>query len=251
MHTDQLEQLGLSKNEARLYETLLKHGESAVGELAAKSGINRRNIYDALVRLMEKGLAFEIVTSREQRYRATDPRKLSELVEEKRMLVDSMLPSLEKLFAQRKSTEGVVVYRGLEGWKTYLRDIIRIGEDVYTIGAKGAWSDPRLKSTYDQVVKESNKKNITYHLLFDGDLADMHTQFEQHLHIKHKYLPRTASSSVTVDIFGDHVVFFTGAEPNAIDEKATFTTFIDMQVADAMRMWFALLWKSVPERRKK
>ena len=60
MITEVLENLGLSKNEARIYETLLKEGESPVGFLAVKSGVHRRNVYDTLNRLIEKGLAFEI-----------------------------------------------------------------------------------------------------------------------------------------------------------------------------------------------
>ena len=43
-----LERLGLSKNEAKVYETMLREGESSVGNLAIKSRVHRRNVYDTL-----------------------------------------------------------------------------------------------------------------------------------------------------------------------------------------------------------
>lgn len=58
MFTETLQQLGLAKNEARIYQTLLQRGEMAVGEIANKSGVHRRNVYDSLNRLVEKGLVF-------------------------------------------------------------------------------------------------------------------------------------------------------------------------------------------------
>ncbi len=83
MINDVLENLGLSKNEAKIYEALLREGESPVGHLAVKSGVHRRNVYDTLNRLIEKGLAFEILEKPENHYKAVDPNKFSEILEEK------------------------------------------------------------------------------------------------------------------------------------------------------------------------
>ena len=87
MISDTLENLGLSKNEAKVYETLLREGESPVGHLAIKSGVHRRNVYDTLNRLTEKGLAFEILENPENKYKAVDPNKFSEMLEEKQQQI--------------------------------------------------------------------------------------------------------------------------------------------------------------------
>ena len=72
-HTKTLETLGLAKNEARIYETLLREGESTVGHISQKSEVYRRNVYDSLNRLMEKGLVFELIHTKENHYKAVDP----------------------------------------------------------------------------------------------------------------------------------------------------------------------------------
>ena len=51
--------LGLAKNEAKIYEVLIREGNSPVGKISEKSGIHRRNVYDSLNRLIEKGLRSE------------------------------------------------------------------------------------------------------------------------------------------------------------------------------------------------
>lgn len=54
-----LEGLGLSPNEAKIYETLVLRGESSVSDIAVAAKIHRRNAYDAIERLIDKGLCFQ------------------------------------------------------------------------------------------------------------------------------------------------------------------------------------------------
>ena len=127
MYQELLENLGLAKNEAKIYETLLIEGESSIGHIADKSLVHRRNVYDSIKRLIEKGLVFEIIETKENRYQAVDPKKLAEVIEEKQTALNSAMPNLEKLFSGKPMTEAVTIYPGLEGWKNYMRDILRIG----------------------------------------------------------------------------------------------------------------------------
>src|SRR3989344_6523543 len=134
MIIDALQELGLAKNEARIYETLLREGECGVSTISTKSEVNRRNVYDSINRLIEKGLVFEVRTALENRYHAVEPAKLTELIEEKQRALSTVLPEMGKLYYGTPRKEEVFVYRGIEGWKNYLRDMLRIGEDNYTIG---------------------------------------------------------------------------------------------------------------------
>ncbi len=54
MFENLLQDLDLTQNEARIYETLLKNGTSSVPDISQASGIHRRNIHDALRRLIDK-----------------------------------------------------------------------------------------------------------------------------------------------------------------------------------------------------
>ncbi|EKD76146.1 MAG: hypothetical protein ACD_43C00212G0001, partial [uncultured bacterium] len=98
MYTELLQEIGLSPNEAKIYETLLNIGETGVGDIATKANIHRRNVYDALQRLVQKGLVFTTFQKNENRYSAVDPNKLMELVREKQVHLAEVLPELQKMY---------------------------------------------------------------------------------------------------------------------------------------------------------
>ena len=94
MNTDLFEELGLSMNEAKIYDALITYGGSGVSTIALRSKVHRSNAYDSLHRLIEKGLVYEVFGQRENLYEAVDPGKLLEFFEEKQMKLRSALPSL-------------------------------------------------------------------------------------------------------------------------------------------------------------
>lgn len=242
-YTSTLESIGLAKNEARIYETLVREGEIGVGKIASVSKVHRRNVYDSLNRLIERGLVFERMTSTEHLYQATDPKKLLEIVEEKRAYVSKALPDLEKLYLAKEHEDDVIVYRGIEGWKSYLRDIIRIGVDVYTIGAKGLWQDDRFSHVMAQLSRESKRKGMRMHWLIDADSPQEYMNFlEEKFNVEYRMLPKGSESTVAIDVFGDHVVILSGITSDSLVEDRSVIVLINPDTANAFRTWFKLLW---------
>lgn len=250
MYNEQLQELGLSLNEARIYEVLLKAGEASVGRIAKLSNIHRRNIYDTLQRLIERGLVFEIRNNTENRFQAVDPKKLLELVEEKYLSINKILPSLEALFKGTLLEQRVFLYRGIEGWKNYMRDILRIGEDFYCIGAKGAWMDPRIANLFPKFIKDANKKNIKYFHLFDYEVKERKHEIVKHVGRNYKFFPKGYSAPAAVDIFGSHVNILSNIHVGGMDEDFSFTVIVNEQIADAFRTWFKFMYDFCPVRDK-
>lgn len=111
------EDLGLSPNEAKIYEALAERGELSISAIAVAAQVHRRNAYDAMQRLIDKGLCFQIFSPSGDRYNAVDPDKLLELVGEKQKRLEAVLPELKKKFRTRLAPEEAYIYRGLEGQK--------------------------------------------------------------------------------------------------------------------------------------
>lgn len=243
MYTETLELLGLAKNEARIYETLLKEGVSSVGFIAQKSQVHRRNVYDSLNRLLEKGLVFEIAEANENKYQAVDPKKLTELLEERQRALEKIMPDLEKFHRETPHKNEVYIYKGIEGWKNYMRDILRLGQDVYTIGGKGAWRDARLKVFFEKFLKDAEKKGIHFHILFDQEAKEILSQAGPMPGASALFFPKEYSTETAVDIFGDRIVIFSNVKSGIIDETSSLTVVINQQIADSFRIWFALLAK--------
>ena len=248
MYTHIFQQLGLPKNEAKIYEALLKEGELSVGEIALKSKVHRRNVYDSMGRLIEKGLVFEIIQSKENRYQAVEPNKLMELVQEKQVLLESIMPGLESLYQSKSAEQGVFIYRGIEGWKNYMRDILRVKEDFYCIGAKGAWMDRRLMHFFPKFIKEANKAKIKYFHLFDYEVKTSAHEITKFVGNDFKFLPPGYSTPNAIDIFGPQVNILSNMHVGGVHETDfSMTVIVNRQIADAFRTWFRFMYDFCPK----
>ncbi len=249
MFNEVLEQLNLAKNEARIYETLLREGESSIGKIAIKSQINRRNVYDSMNRLIEKGLVFEIVLRNENRYQAVDPHKLMEIVREKEQMLTNIMPELERLYTGTPNTDQVFIYRGPEGWKNYMQDILRVGKDAYFIGAKGGWLDQRVKNFFPDFIREADRKGIKFHHLFDHEVKETVPEIIPLIGQSYRFMPKGYSAPASVDIFGDHVNIISGIKLGGLEETFSVTVIVNSQIADAFRLWFKLIWDFCPKQK--
>jgi len=247
MYTEIFTQLGLVKNEARIYEALLKEGESSVGRISVKSGVHRRNVYDTLNRLMEKGLVAEIVDTRENRYQAVDPQKLMEILEEKKSTLDKVMPSLKKLYKDKPHQESVQIYHGPEGWKNYMLDMINTGETVYFIAAKGGWLDERVKDFFPTFIEKAEKAGLDYYHIFDHEVQTDCQEILKYVGDKYKFLPKGYSTRCSIDIFGDHVNIVVGIKAGSLEEESSLVVIKNPLVADSFRTWFQFMWDVCPD----
>jgi sugar-specific transcriptional regulator TrmB len=240
------EKLGLSKNEGKIYEVLLTFGEQSVGTISEKSGVHRRNIYDSLNRLMEKGLATEIIESGENRYQASEPKKLSEDLAGKFEMLDNVMPELNKLYFSTPTEYRVHTYKGAEGWKQYMRDVLKTGEDFYSIGAEGAWLDERVKSFFPGFLEQIRKKKIKMHHLFDYDVRENDHPIIRMVGEDYRFIPKKYSTNSGIDVFGDRVNImhnqYLGQVGNP--EEIMFTVIVNKNLADSYRTWFKFMWDS-------
>jgi len=247
MYSQIFQQLGLAKNEAKIYESLLREGELSVGQVSQKAQVHRRNVYDSMNRLVEKGLVFEIIQSKENRYQAVDPNKLMELVEEKQLMLSRVMPELDSLFRAKPQEQSVFIYRGIEGWKNYMRDILRVGEDFYCIGAKGAWMDERLLHFFPRFMNETKKLNLNYYHLFDFEIKALGHEITEHVGENYKFLPPGYSTSNSIDIFGPQVNILQNIQVGGVHETSfSMTVIVNQQIADAFRTWFRFMYDFCP-----
>ena len=244
MNSQIYESLGLSPNEAKIYESLVETGESGISAIAVNAKIHRRNAYDAIRRLIDKGLCFEIISSKENQYNAVDPDKLVELLAEKQANLEKMLPGLKKKFIQRVAPEEAYIYRGLEGQKNIWRDVLRVSQDSYFIGAKGGWFDKRLEANNKAFFNEAKRKKIKFFQLFDSEIKMLDPNFPKKFpaQLEYRYLPKKYSTDSGIHIFGDYIITYTGLHLGRLDENVVFFVIHSHNLAESYRKWFWYMW---------
>ena len=246
MYEELLREIGLSHNEARVYEALLQVGEASVQTISLKSKVHRRNVYDSLNKLMEKGLASEVFIKGEKNFKATNPRRLLELIKEKEAKLNSSLPEMQKRYEAIEEKEEAYLYRGIEGFKNYLQDILKTKETVYFIGAKAFWLDERLKHFLPRFQRERKRLGIKFMHLFDYEVKDQKPEILELVGKPYKFLPKEYSSPPAVDIFGPYVVTFVGVKVGHLYEEPIQFVMKSKKLADGYRKFFQFMWDKCP-----
>ena len=248
MHGETLQALGLSPNEAKIYEALISYGGSGVSTISLRSGVHRRNAYDTLRRLIEKGLVYEIFTQGETVYEAVEPGKLMEIVKEKERMLEGALPSLLSTYTKKRAPQQAYIYTGIEGMKNFLREALRVGEDMYEFGAKGGWFDPRMLTFTQWFLSEAKKKGMKFHHIFDWEVKEKLPDVPKAVGKPYKFAPKKYSSESAIEVFGDHVVTFTGLGLGKLDDDLSIFVIVSPRLAESYRTWWKFMWDMLPSR---
>lgn len=112
-----LEGIGFTHAQAKVYLVLLELGQSKVGRVIEKSGLQSSVVHNNLNKLVDKGMINFVLLGKVKLYSVADPKVLSKYVEEQKKEIDSLIPDFERRFNKKTKTE-VEVYRGKKGLKT-------------------------------------------------------------------------------------------------------------------------------------
>ncbi|HRY63233.1 MAG TPA: helix-turn-helix domain-containing protein [Patescibacteria group bacterium] len=243
MYSQIFQEIGLTPNEAKIYETLLGEGELGISSISLNSGIHRRNTYDAIDRLVEKGLVFPILSKAENIYKAVTPAKLLEIIRAKESKLTGVLPALEEQYNKRPRRQETFIYRGAEGIKNYLRDILKTGADLCTIGSAGFLLIKQIKNFAISYRAEAKDLGLRERHIFNNSLRDKISEFPSLLPESYKFLPANNLNNTSINVFGDHVVSIMEGES---ENDLALYIIIDAQIADGYRQIFNILWENLP-----
>lgn len=227
---EELTASGLTKAEARIYAALVELGKAQAGILSRKTGIHRRNVYDALERLIEKGFASFIRENNKRFYMASEPQKILDSIDAKKEALLSVIPLLEQKFNAVKQKQETLFYKGVEGLKSVFDDQLNYKEILAISPANMA------KAVLPYYMKHYTnariKKKIRLKMIYTGGIRG-----KQMPMCEIRHLPKYYESPVSLNIYGDKAAIIVwGIEPAAI-------LISNREVAKAFRNYFELMWK--------
>jgi len=125
-----LEELGLTKGEAKVYLALLELGASTKSSIVRKSGVSPSIVYEILEKLMNKGLVSSAFIEKTRYFEANEPSLLLQLVreekrkiKEKEKITKELIPLLKLKKEVRKNFLLTKVYEGVKGFKAMLWEV--------------------------------------------------------------------------------------------------------------------------------
>lgn len=132
----ELEKLNLTDREADVYLALLELGETTIERISRKSKIKRTTVYDVIESLKEKGLIGSVKHKKRALYYAEDPRILGNQLEEKKAVLNNILPQLLSMSALMDKKPDIRYFEGVEGIKNVYQDTLNYpGQEILMWGS--------------------------------------------------------------------------------------------------------------------
>ena len=144
MTISDLKSAGLDEKESMAYLALLELGEAHMGQLVKKSGLKRTTLYDVMEALKRQGLVSTLKRQKKIVYMAEDPRKILELLDEKRSSIEKILPELLSITNTLEKRPRIRYFEGVDGMKEVYKDTLR-----YTNQRIQAWVSEDMINHFD------------------------------------------------------------------------------------------------------
>lgn len=231
--------VGLSEGEIKVYLALLKLGSVQVSKIKEETNLHRTTIYDFIEKLLNKGLINYAIRNNVKYYNATHPNKLLDFITEKEENVREILPSLAKLAETKKEEIKVEVYKGVEGFKVVLNDVIRTGQDMAGFGIDEMKFKDRFPILMEQHFKKEKTAGIKERLLTSENIKFV---FDKET-TQYRYVSEEFFNPTPTIIYGNKVVMM-------VWEPLTIVVIENSDLADSYRKHFEMLWNAASENPK-
>lgn len=249
MYENLLKGLGLSANEALVYEILLQNGPLAVKAILPKTDLRRSNLYNVLTSLK----AHELIIERPGKngvavFYPETPEKLEDLfarqedrLKQLRHSLADDVPAMKNLFKLKQERPVVRYYEGVDGFKKIYEETLAVpGAEVRVWVSK--FGDVALDNYIKTYVKKRAELNIHTKILSGKTIGSDLIAQDKELKKDRRFLPDTLPTEI--DVFGDRVAFL------SFRHNLIGVVIENADLADTMRKIFDSLWSKLPEVKK-
>ena len=249
MDSSVLRDIGLTENEIKIYLILLQNGPLTAYELGQKTGIYRAHVYDKAEQLMDKGLVTHIYKGAKKQFQAASPQKINEYlaekqkeIEAKQQRVAAAMPELLALTTQSTEQTKVEVFKGPEGLKHFLRDIIKMKTEVLITGIDDAKYQDALPIFMKQYFRDLRLEKIKERDITIKRKGVFQFGPKTAPTTEYRYLTEEQFNPTNTFVYAEKVVIVTWGTP------ASAVMIQNKSVAATYRSHFEHLWRIADKR---
>lgn len=227
-----LERLGMNENERKIYLFLLQAGISTAPDAADATGIDKATVYRALEHLMHLGFASAVVLEGVKRFSAAPPTKLVEQADALKTELAHILPKLQALTTLQRTNAEVELFRGPEGVKAVMQDVLTTEQPYYIMGhAENFYKE--IPVYCDIWIGRIEQKKVKGKLL-----CPKSESFKIAKNEELRYLPSELTSLISTWVYGDKTAQFIMTHPVYV------TVIKSKTVAESTKKLFDHIWKT-------
>ena len=236
-----LQQIGLSEKEAKVYLASLELGPSTAQTIAAKATVNRPTTYVMIESLIKRGLMSSFQKGKKRFFVAGKPTQLLYLLDAKKReineqetLIKSVLNKIGSISQSNNKEFSVVVYEGVEAIKIVQDELSKNTDDVFEIvphDIVGKYIPPIFPGD----VRESFSKKFHIKSLYTNTAGPLNLK---KVNVEYRYLPSEKFPiEAEILIFGNKVIIST------FRNKPVYIHISDQDIVNTMKVMFIGIWE--------
>lgn len=219
-----LEEVGLTKSEAKIYMTLIRYGPLTAGRIVTLSKQHISVTYAALQRLAEKGYVSHIRKGKFEEYSVMDPEVFLDKLKETIQSLEPRISAWRKYTESAKDRTTVEVFEGIKGLTNMVNQTLKTAKKgdywrSFTLGEENKLPDvlPFFKKVNEKRIRLGLKTRLVCNKAYKDAMysfGDSHHLSTSNLRFVDFEFPQG------VIIFQDNIIFFSWMrEPKAIHIK--------------------------------
>ncbi|MBI5071564.1 hypothetical protein HZB93_01590 [Candidatus Falkowbacteria bacterium] len=247
----ELQKLGLSDKEAKVYLSSMELGPTPVQEISKKAGVNRATTYVMIESLISRGLMSSFEKGKKRFFTAESPLRLLALlrkeeaeIKDKMRNLEEIIPHMNTLLAKVEERPRVRFYEGKEGLKAVREDFLRTHdkriETIYSADyIRQVFTDDERKEYVDKRTEKGIKVRSIY-TFEKGTLA-----------VKDKTATRCKIPVSKFPLFCDIVMYSNNVAITSLKGRLFGIIVESKEFADTMRSIFELSWEAAEKYKEK
>lgn len=240
--SEQLEQFGLSENESALYLSLLQKNPQTAFALAKETAIPRATVYITLQSLEKKTIVASYKKNNVLYFLPESPSRFERLLEEKKKILDSIIPQMRGLISVNDISPSVKLYSGEDGARIVLDDIydrpIEKGiREFLTI------SHPEFRTYFPKYLpeklKEKNRLGIRTRLIApESEKEGLPKEYGSDEFRETRFLPDEFPFQGTLIIYGNKTALFSSKD------NEVYSVILESPIiTNIFKQFFLFTWK--------
>lgn len=246
MEKEDFIKLGFNKNEAIVYLSLIKFGESDANQLINDTKFHKNIVYDNLEKLIDKGLITYIIEEGRRVYKIASPNALIQFFEEqekeiknKKKFAEKLSEDINQVIKTIPIRREATIYKGIKAIKSVYKETLK-GNDYVVFGAPKESVEIMGNYFWKNYTQKRIATKIKVRMIFNQSLKDfgnkLKNKFTQIRYFEQDFEPLTEThiqdDKVAITVWTEEPVLF---------------LIKDKFVAESYKRYFENMWgNSIP-----
>lgn len=239
-----MKELGFSPSEIKIYLHLLKTGASYANKISSQTKINRTNVYEALDRLINKGVISFIAKNKVKWFEAKQPEAILTLVQAKEQQLKQTktnlkrdINKLKKQIPQNNQQLEANIFIGKKGLRILFEEILETRRPISLLASQLQFKTlfgPYFELWHKKRIKAKIKQRSIFPKNFKSRLKGRKL-------LKYKFIDNKFTNPTTTIIYSNNCILIQWSkQPIAIKIN-------NKEITKSHLNYFNMLWNSKPQ----